>query len=142
VNTSADDATEIGLATHTPPKGVRSSSVLIGSRFGARPIARSDAIIPMYQMIHIAPSPQPKPTPLQVPRLELSAPRSVELRPVVLRQMKNRTVCLSGNGRNARPVRDLAHALTGGGHGEARRQHGRKRHPTLDSQSLHFPVSA
>jgi hypothetical protein len=100
-------------ATQTSPKGVRSSSVLIGTRLGARPIARSDAIIPMYQMIHIAPSPQPKPTPLQVPRLELSAPRSVELRLVVLRQMKNRTVCLSGNGRNARelhPRSDRYHA--------------------------------
>jgi hypothetical protein len=120
-------------ATQTSPKGVRSSSVLIGTRLGARPIARSDAIIPMYQMIHIAPSPQPKPTPLQVPRLELSAPRSVELRPAVSRHMKTRTVCLSGNGGNARGgVRDLTHALTVGATAEDRWRHG----PNTASQRL------
>src|SRR6266540_1402982 len=47
--------------THISPKGFRSSSVRIGTKFGANPIARSDAIIPMYQMIHMALSPQPNP---------------------------------------------------------------------------------
>src|SRR5262249_3623912 len=47
-----------GITTgHMSPKGFRSSSILIGTRLGASPIARSDAIIPMYQMIHMAPSP-------------------------------------------------------------------------------------
>lgn len=36
------------------PYGFRSSSVRIGTKLGASPMARSDAIIPMYQMIHIA----------------------------------------------------------------------------------------
>jgi hypothetical protein len=36
---------------------------LIGTRLGASPIARSDPINPMYQMIHMAPSPT-KPTTL------------------------------------------------------------------------------
>ena len=48
---------------------------------GASPIARSDATIAMYMMIHMALFPRSKPTPLWVPRLELSARRPVELRP-------------------------------------------------------------
>jgi hypothetical protein len=48
------------------PYGFRSSSVRIGTKLGASPMARNDAIIPMYQMIHIAPSPQTEPTALWV----------------------------------------------------------------------------
>jgi hypothetical protein len=68
------------------PYGFRSSSVRIGTKLGASPMARSDAIIPMYQMIHIAllPPPQREPTALQVPGPELSTPRAVELRLVAL----------------------------------------------------------
>jgi hypothetical protein len=67
------------------PYGFRSSSVRIGTKLGASPMARSDAIIPMYQMIHIALLPPPRePTALQVPGPELSTPRAVELRLVAL----------------------------------------------------------
>jgi hypothetical protein len=54
--------------------------VRIGTKLGASPIARSDAIIPMYQMIHIALSPQPNPSTPWVPSPELFAPTAVELR--------------------------------------------------------------
>jgi hypothetical protein len=68
------------------PYGFRSSSVRIGTKLGASPMARSDAIIPMYQMIHIALLPPREPTALQVPGPELSTPRAVELRLVALGQ--------------------------------------------------------
>jgi hypothetical protein len=74
------------------PYGFRSSSVRIGTKLGASPMARSDAIIPMYQMIHIAPSPQTEPTALRVPAPELSTPRAVELGFVALGQAEKLTM--------------------------------------------------
>lgn len=68
------------------PYGFRSSSVRIGTKLGASPMARNDAIIPMYQMIHIALLPPREPTALQAPGPELSTRRAVELRLVALGQ--------------------------------------------------------
>jgi len=57
---------------------LRSSSILTGTTPGASPMARSDAIMPMYQMIHIAQSPRINPRAVGS-KLELWAPRAVEL---------------------------------------------------------------
>ena len=59
-------------------------------------MARSDAIMPMYQMIHIAQSPRINPRAVGS-KLELWAPRGVELGPLLPVKMEFLQVWLSSN---------------------------------------------